>query len=714
MSDYSRLLHELARRTGILDAYHDLWGASHAATDATLYALLGAMGLRADDEQTLRRNLDELDASEGRALCEPVALLPAEGPQAIPLHRAAPGATVRFYGETLAAEPDVDAQGRPVLRLVSPLPAGVYDAEVAEGGGGSRLTLIVSPPSGHRPPTLAGGGRLWGINLPLYGLRSADDWGVGDFDLLARIIPWAASRGADAVGLLPLHALFNEPPLGASPYYPSSRLFLNPLYIHVESAPCAASPEARAFLDDEATRRAIATLRAEPLVDYAGAWGVKRRALEVCHRVFLREASAEEQSAFAEWRRRSGVALERFVLHAALRERLLSPEGYPTHWRAWPAEFRHPDTPAVRRFAEEQAQALSFHAFLQWVADGQLQKAAQAARDAGMEVGLYLDMALGVDPGGADAWCHQDVLALDASAGCPPDPFSLLGQKWGLPPLIPRLHRESGYALLRQTVGRNAFHAGAIRIDHAASLARLFWIPGDRPAREGAYVGERLEELLALLRALSASEQCLIVGEDLGTVPQEVRDGLAASGFLSYRLLMFEREDSGAFKAPGRFPADALVSFGTHDLPTFDGWLLGHDLAVKTRLNRYPDDKARRDERDDREAARLRLVEALSRENLLPEGFAPDPSPGAELSPAEREELAVAAHRYLARTPSALLLVNLDDLLGEVEMQNLPGTLDEHPNWRRRASSPWETWKESRRVNRLLEAVEGERGGKNG
>jgi 4-alpha-glucanotransferase len=419
--------------------------------------------------------------------------------------------------------------------------------------------------------------------------------------------------------------------------------------------------------------------------------------------VFLQEQAAglsERGAAFEAWRRAQGSPLEEFAAFCALREHLAARGDVPGRWQDWPPEFREPDSHAVVAFREAHAREVGFHAYLQWLASEQLGAASELARTR-MAVGLYLDLALGSDPSGADAWMWQHVLALGASAGCPPDPFSLLGQRWGLPPVIPERHRQEGYPLFRETLRRNAARAGALRIDHVLALWRLFWVPEGRPASEGAYVAEHPEEILPLLRLLSRDERCLVVGEDLGTIPPEVREGLMASGFYSYRLGIFEKEGDGRYRGPASYPRQALVSVATHDLPTLDGFWLGRDLEVKRRLGRYPNEEAARNESEGRRWDRLRLLEAMGAEGLLPPGV----EPAHEIAEERLDALAEATHAFLARTPSALMLVNLDDLLGSRDMQNLPGTLDEHPNWQRKAPVALEEWARHERANRVAAAI---------
>jgi 4-alpha-glucanotransferase len=621
-----KLLKTLGAVCGIVEGYHDIWGNYHSTSPATLRALLGAMGVdvtslpAAEDE--LRRRERERDGS----LCEPLVIVTGDGAQTIEV-KLPPGVTaeevrVRADGGSAPLEIEVSggSEGAASLRLVRALPTGVHRLQVwlerKEGDLVAETRLAVCPARGYAPPAVADGGRIWGVNFPLYGLRSERNWGIGDFEDLRLAVTWAAELGADLVGLLPLHALFNAEPYGTSPYYPSSRLFLNPIYLAVDRVPEASEQENARFLASPEFRERIERARRGELVEYGAVWALKREALARCHEAFRRLAVSDPASprveAFCRWREGQGQALEDFAVFSAVREHLGRERGYGSPWQEWPEELRSPRSEGVSRFRSERAEAVEFQAYLQWLAREQLGWAGQAACNGRMAVGLYLDMALGVDPTGADAWIYQDVLARGASAGCPPDPFSLLGQRWGVPPPIPERHRRSGYAYFLETLEGTAAQTGALRIDHVLALWRLFWVPGELPPSEGAYVAERSEELLGLSRLVSAQNRCLVVGEDLGTIPPEVRTGLMDSGFYSYRVLIFEKGEDGRFRSPEAYPRQALVSVATHDLPSLDGFWTERDIEVKRALARYPHDDAARNEVEGRRWDKRQLLEMLA------------------------------------------------------------------------------------------------------
>lgn len=702
-------LSKLAEVAGVAETFTDVWGESHPVAEENLRSILKALGFDASTDKAILAELSRLETSRARSMIDTVVLVNADGEQALPLQRPPEGKPLVRLENAMVPTGHFDSE-KLTISLAKPLAPGLYEgrleADLYRETIQDHFTLIVAPERGFTPAPVEKGERLWGVNVPLYAVRSARNWGVGDMEDLKGVARYAAGVGADCLGLLPLHALPNEEPFGISPYYPWSRLWINAIYIALDKIPEFSAPAVAEYVARAEVKARISAAREAKLVNYAEVWKLKLEALRLMFAAFDRDS--RRGGAFDLWREERGEPLAAFAVFCALRGALAAKSGGPSHWKEWPAEYRAFESPAVKRFAQAHSDEVEFHAWLQWLAERQLAEAARDALAAGMSVGLYLDLALGVDPGGPDAWAFQKILALDASAGCPPDPFSLLGQDWGLPPVKPEAHREGGYLFGGRTLDANMRHAGALRIDHAAMLARLFWVPAGKMPKDGAYVTYPIAEQLALLRALSAAHRCLVIGEDLGTVPDEVREGLAESGFFSYKLLMFEREWDKTFKAPFNFPVEALVSFATHDLPTLDGWWTGRDLEVKRELARYPDEETEAKDAEERLLDKKRLVDALVWQKLLPEGYAP---PEGENPPKdELDRLAVAVHAYMARSWSALLLANMDDLHGNLEMQNLPGTVQEHPNWRRKLPLPLEEWGACARGEAIIAAIKAERG----
>ncbi|OAI51140.1 hypothetical protein AYO46_08670 [Betaproteobacteria bacterium SCGC AG-212-J23] len=483
-----------------------------------------------------------------------------------------------------------------------------------------------SPGKCYQPEFLERG-RTWGFALQLYGVRSARNWGIGDFGDLRRVVEIAAKLGAGIVGLNPLHAT------GLSPYSPSSRHALNPLYIELE----AAGPK---------------KLRDTELVDYPAVRKAKYAAFES---IFRKISFSEKPK-------------HDFALFEALREAL------GDDWRRWPEEYRSPASPAVKRFAARNARRVSFHAWLQALARKQLDAVQARALKLGMPVGLYVDLALGADRGGAEVWSDPQAYAMTVSTGAPPDEFNPRGQDWGLPPYSPRALRARRFRPFGELLRANMPRGGALRIDHVMALMRLYWIPVGAKADRGGYVSYPLRELVAVLAEESRRNRCMVIGEDLGTVPPEVREALSAAGVLSYRPLLFERTP------PAEFPRDALVCVSTHDLPTWRGYWSARDLKLRERAGLTVDaDK----EKNQRKKDQAGLAALLAREGL--------------------DTSVRSAHAFIARTPSKLVVVQPEDVFGAREQANLPGTVAEHPNWRRKLPVPIEEWAADARVAGLRE-----------
>jgi (1->4)-alpha-D-glucan 1-alpha-D-glucosylmutase len=500
------------------------------------------------------------------------------------------------------------------------------------------------------------------------------------------------------IGVNPLHALFPHNPAHASPYSPSSRLFVNVLYLDVEAVDDYRECEdVRAHVRSAAFQMRLKALRDADLVDYSGVAAVKLDVLERLYAHFRERhlaADSPRARAFRAFQARAGADLRRHALFEALQAHFHRADPEIWGWQVWPAAYRDPDAEAVARYAAEHLERVEFHEYLQWQADRQLEAAGRRSYELDLAVGLYQDLAVSVDRAGAEAWSGQRLYAAGAGVGAPPDDFSLDGQDWGLPPLVPERLRAAAFAPLVATLRANMRHAGALRIDHVMGLMRLFWVPPGGKPKDGAYVHYPFADLLGLVALESQRNKCLVVGEDLGTVPDEVRAALAEAGVLSYRLLYFERDGAGDFKPPADYPAQAVVAASTHDLPTLAGWWSGGDLGLRESLGMFPTPAAREEQVVARAQDRARLLLALERESLLPAGATVNPVSLPEMTP----EFARALHVYLARTPAQLLAVQVEDVLGVPAQVNLPGTTDAHPNWRRKLPLALERFPDDERI----------------
>jgi malto-oligosyltrehalose trehalohydrolase/4-alpha-glucanotransferase len=711
-------LDELAERMGIEPEFRNVKGEIVHTDAATKRSLLAAMGVRAADEAQTRQALDALDRADWLQPLPPVAVvrggakppmvelvLPA-GTDEISWRLTLEDGSERAGRGDLTTPNRLDArtvEGRRLerRRLVLPddLPWGYHRLAIEPDN--RSMILVLTPGKCWVPPVLAHGRRLWGIAAQLYLLRSATDWGIGDFRDLRRLVELAADHGADVIGLNPLHAMFPDDPEHASPYSPATRLLLNVLNIDVTAVPeLLDCPEMRDRIASEAFGQGLQACRSKHLVDYAKVTAIKLSVLERLFAVCRGAAAPARWRAFEAFRRERGEVLERNCLFLALREHFAKEDPSRADWQAWPEEYRGPGSPAVARFAEENRDRLDFLVWLQWVADQQLAAAAATATERGMVVGLYRDLAVGADRAGAETWANAAAVVSGAHVGAPPDIYNSAGQNWGLPPFHPRALREEGYRSFIELIRANMRHARGLRIDHVMGLQHLYWVPQGQEPSAGAYVRYPMDDMIGILALESHRQGCLIVGEDLGTVPEGFRERMAEANILPYRVLFFEQEpQTGAFVPASAYPELSLAIVGSHDLPTLRGWWEERDLDLKEQLGLFPEPGEAAGQRQTRERDRMQLLQVLRAEGLLPPDGEPD-------IPA----LARAAHAFLARTPSILAMVQIDDLTDEADPVNVPATSDEHPNWRRRLSMTLEELATRPRFIDIAEIFRTERG----
>jgi (1->4)-alpha-D-glucan 1-alpha-D-glucosylmutase len=662
MSKLDALLERMAALVGISPDYSDAFGKRVETSSDTRKALLMALGLDVTSEKGAQESLRRLEELRTGPI---PAVLPVEAgvPAKIKL-RGSPGASAW----TLTEEGGTTHEGRLTKASrtldLPPLPIGYHRLQL----GDREATIIAAPDKCWEPDALKGDARLWGLTAQVYSLRSERDLGIGDYSDVALTAENVGRFGGAFLGLSPVHALFAADRSKISPYSPSSRLFLESLYIDPTVVDGFAESGAQGLLEGSDVEQRLAKLRSAQLIDYAEAWAIKRPVLDALWSWFQ---NSGDKSAFEKFRREGGEALEAHATFEALSEHFRAQGRFWTG--EWPEAFRSVHSNEVRGFRSEEADRVAFHAWLQWLADRQLGQAAERARGAGLPIGLYRDLAVGSDGGGSEIWSTPERYAPGLSIGAPPDPLGPQGQDWGLPPFNPLTLEEQGLAAFRDLVSANMRHAGAIRIDHAFQLQRLFLIPSGAPASQGAYVDYPFEAMLAVLRIESHRARCLVIAEDLGTGPEGFSDAIMESGILSYRVLPFER-DGSAFKRPHQYPRSALAVITTHDLPTFTGWWRGLDVDLRQTLGVF-DPKTSAQERTARKADKAHFAEALLEEGLLPSTQAP------EAPPLE------ATIRYLARTSSVLTAVQIEDASGELNQPNMPGMDVGHPNWRRRLSS---------------------------
>ncbi len=699
----------LGRLCGISPAYWDLQGRRHPTSLATYQALLSAMEVPWEDPARRREEIARREAAAHDRLLPPVALVSPRwrrprlllavrlsGSEVTP-GLAASGELVAADGSRLAFATRLRAAGplhrrqvpggrRAILALPLPpdLTPGYYDLKVEVTGLGrperAQARLIHAPRTAFLPEFLTPTRRLFGLNLPLYALRSETDWGLGGFGELRAAMAWAAELGAAFVGVNPLHAPLPEAGHDPSPYSPATRLFPNFLYVDLTQVPeLAHCPAAQAFLASPEGVNLLAELRSSGQVDYPRVYAFKKRLLWELYQVFdQRHGGASPKSdrgrAWQEFLAAEGPLLRDFALYAALAERHGSGD-----WRRWPAAFQDKEGREVQTFAAHHPERLRFWQYVLWLAMVQLAKVREQARTAGLPFTLYQDLALGAAAGGFETWAFPRLFAHGAAAGAPPDAFNPKGQDWGLPPFIPERMPETGFDLFIRTLRANLPPGGMLRLDHVMGLFRLFWVPHQR-GRAGTYVRYPAPELLAILALESHRARTLIIGEDLGTVAPAIRRELARRRIFSYKVFIFERHGDGRFRTPAEYPPQALAAVTTHDLPTLAGWWQGEDIALKKRFHLYPRANLAEIEAEARQRDRHQLLAALAQEGILYREDCAALAAHPELPLQVREGVL----EYLGRSQSALMEVRLEEVFGLTFQQNLPGTVDEHPNWRQK------------------------------
>jgi 4-alpha-glucanotransferase len=645
-----------AERNGVQQDFWDIFGHRHFTEPETNRAILTALGLDCTSEDSLRASFDRQEAADNARQLPPVLVVSENEPLRLPGDLDLEIITEQGERHCVHIE---NGASNPALKL----PLGYHEAR----SGNCSMRLIVTPDRAVLPTP----GKHAGLGVTLYGLRSRRNWGCGDFRDLEDLVNWASTvLHVDFIALNPLHAIHNRRPYNTSPYLPNSIFYRNFLYLDVEGV--RGYDRIRKQFEDEETLAAKGTLRASSVVEYEQVAALKRRALDL---IFEAKPPGPDCK---KWIAGEGDLLRLYAIYCALDEHLHAENPSLWVWPDWPEEYHDPDSAAVKQFAAEHEREILFHGWLQWNVDLQLARVHQCARDAGMSIGLYHDLALATDRCGSDLWAHRKFYVSGCRVGSPPDDFSPTGQDWSFPPPDSRQHRADGYRLYAESIRKSLRHGGALRIDHVMRLFRLYWIPRGHDAAHGAYVRDRANDLVRILALESVRANAVIVGEDLGTVEPEVRESLAKFGILSYRLLYFERINGG-FKSPDQYPAQALASSTTHDLATIAGFWTGADIEARLRAGTI-DHTAYDAQRVDRARDKQRLLDALFAAGVLPAAY----ERSADRIPELTGELHYAIIGFLANTPSVLWLVNQEDMTKEPAQQNLPGTTAEYPNWSRK------------------------------
>ncbi|HIF9196246.1 TPA: 4-alpha-glucanotransferase [Photobacterium damselae] len=693
------VLKHVAHMAGITDKYISAWGDEATVEDETLSRLLAALGYDVRNDEALLESARKKNRTEVLA---PVKVIRAGEPMQVELHLGA-SARVSDFSWRLETEQgevfegwlqsqlvtDERDEGQPlVFALPNDLAWGYHKLTVSRKRRKSpyEMTLIVTPTACYKQTALVNNKKLWGTSVQLYSVRTQHNWGIGDFGDLKQLVADIAKNGGDFVGLNPIHSLFPANPEGASPYSPSSRRWLNVIYIDVSSV-CefAQSDAAQQLVGSHEFQQRLAETRQSNWVNYSEVACLKMAALRLLFDTFVTrhlEKNTERAKQFLNFVEQGGESLLHQAAFDALHALLKSQDDTMWGWPVFPESYRHFDNQAVQTFIQENQHEVQLYMYLQWLADCQLAEVQELAEEKGMVMGLYRDLAVGVCDSGAETWAQHGELCLDVSVGAPPDILGPLGQNWGLPPLNPEVLVERAYQPYIDLLRANMRHCGALRIDHVLGLLRLWWIPKGESAKAGAYMYYPVEDLLAILALESHRHQCTVIGEDLGTVPDEIVDKLATAGVHSYKVFFFETAEDGGYFSPRHYPDQSMAALCTHDMPTLRGFWHCDDLKMGSELGLYPDQDALNGLFDSRAESKQRILDSLDWHGYLSQNIGRN----AAYVPMD-SKLSEGMQLHLAAGASALLSLQLEDWLEMDKPVNIPGTVDEYPNWRRKLST---------------------------
>ncbi|MBL4942147.1 MAG: 4-alpha-glucanotransferase [Colwellia sp.] len=716
----ANLIAQLAQEVGFHQSYIDSYGKQVFAKDEARHALLKAMGYDLSSDEVLAQQITLLHEQTWRVMLPATHIAKCEEESHTLIISLASGVNNHITwtittetGETLneqialnrLVKLDETSLGKDhFAKYQLPLPnlaQGYHQLSLTHGEQNASCHLIFAPKTCYSPQE-ASVQKMWGYAAQLYSIRSDNNWGMGDFGDLLALVEKSAQQGVSAIGLNPLHPLYPNNPAHRSPYSPTSRCFLNVIYIDVTKVPNYASCQAAQvrFNSDEFQAK-LAFAKGTDLIDYPAVADVKYQILELLFKDFITNPSKALLAEFNDFKAEQGDDLLNLTTFDALYEHFRAQDENIYGWKMWPQGYQNPNNADVKAFQTSHSERIDYFAFLQWLAHVQLTTVAQTAKAQGMPVGLYLDLAVGCDGSGVDVWCDQDVYVSGAAVGAPPDAMNTLGQDWGLTPINPVALQQQGYLPLVKALRSNMQYAGALRIDHILGLMRQYWVAPGMKADEGVYITFPLADILRIIALESRREECVVIGEDLGTVPEGFGDIMASAGLLSYKVLFFERWDSGFFMRPELYPAQSMVTVSTHDLPTLTGWWTGRDLEWRQQLNLYPNDEMGQQERTSRIEDRNLLISALGDLNVIDMAKSPPQAP-AKMN----TELSAAVQKYLAQAPSHIQLIPLEDALEIVEQVNIPGTIDQHPNWRQKLPVTLTEFFQQESVNAISAAMQ--------
>ncbi|MGF1695647.1 4-alpha-glucanotransferase [Vibrio lamellibrachiae] len=711
-------LQQVAEMARLADSYISAWGEEAKVADETLLSLLNSLGYDTRNDAALLKSAEK---KHKKQVLEPVLVLRDGEPVEVELNLGVSARESEFSWRLETEQGDVlegylqsqivrdeRKEGGPlVFTLPNDLKWGYHKLIVTRKRRKSpyEMSLIVTPQSCFKQEAMSEGKKMWGPSVQLYTLRTSHNWGIGDFGDLKQLVADIASRGGDFVGLNPIHSLFPANPEGASPYSPSSRRWLNILYIDVSSVPeFALSAKAQQTVGSAEFQQRLQKVRESHWVNYSEVADLKNSVLPMLYAEFKSrhlDKNSERAQAFLSFVELGGESLVHQAAFDALHADLHSENSDIWGWPVFPEEYRQFENASVQKYITENQDSVHLYMYLQWVADTQINEAQLLAEEKGMAVGLYRDLAVGVADSGSETWADNGSLVLDASIGAPPDVLGPLGQNWGLPPLNPQVLQETGYDAYIKLLRANMKHCGSLRIDHVLGLLRLWWIPKGEDATKGAYIYYPVQDMLAILALESHRHQCSVIGEDLGTVPDEIVDILRDAGVNSYKVFFFETsKDDGGFISPAHYAEQSMSALCTHDMPTLRGFWHCDDLKMGHEIGLYPDTEQLEGLYQDRLTCKQGILDSVAWHGYLPEGIGRD----ASQVPMD-SYLSEALQLHVAAGSSSLLSVQLEDWLEMDQPVNIPGTVNEYPNWRRKLSMNMDEIFAKESVNRITKRL---------
>ncbi|MBU2918582.1 4-alpha-glucanotransferase [Psychrosphaera sp. F3M07] len=727
---HASLIEHLVQARGIESEYTDAWGKQSFIKSESKQKILAAMGYPIDDEDALVNMVNAETEASWFTIVEPASIY-RQGQHNV-LHFKLP---IDFANDELHIVIKQNGKICKKLKFVPidqellgafevrdmeiqhyalpvdfDLAIGYYQLDLLEPGIEEPLgsgSLIIAPESCYKQPALEQGKKLWGPSVQLYCVRSKHNWGVGDFSDLKYLIEKVAQRGADFVGLNPIHALYPNNPDSCSPYSPSSRRWLNVIYIDVQQVTgyeeCLVTQK---LVNSDAFQTQLNAAKSVTEVDYASVMDLKLKALKPLYQHFVKHEIANNSDLakkFAEFKLNGEESLIQAATYDAIQDKFKADGrfiGDNWGWPVWPQEFQDYDSATVVKFKQDNAELVDFYAYLQFVAFTQLEEVNEFSKAQGMAMGTYRDLAVGVSEGSTEIWANKDLYCTDVSVGAPPDVLGPLGQSWGLPPMDPIKLYQQGYQPIIDLFRSNMHACGALRIDHVMALLRLWWVPKGDTAKEGTYVYYPVDELLAILALESHLNQCSIIGEDLGTVPEDITGKLQENGIHSYKVFFFEQAADGGFYSPEHYLEQSMATLTTHDMPTLIGYWHCKDLELGKELGLYSGDELMQSLYGDRIRDKQAILNTLHGHHSIPEHIGHDAN-----TVGMTQELNYGMQIHMAKGQAALLSLQLEDWLQMDKPVNIPGTSDEYPNWRRKLTMDLEDIFSVNEINHLTDEL---------